>query len=151
MSHELRRITAAEVRVLRSSLLRPFDPPAKLVYHGDDDADTLHVGAFDSGELVGIASVCREAPPADSDFGRGEDCWRLRGMATEPRVRGRGYGRSLLETCFAHVRTAGGLLLWCNARVVALGFYRHMGFVTRGEEFDIPPIGPHYVMTRRLD
>ena len=84
--------------------------------------------------------------PGRSDAG----VWRLRGMATTPEVRGQGFGRALLENCFAHIRARGGTLLWCNARVVALAFYEHLGFVAEGEEFEIVPIGPHYVMTRQL-
>jgi GNAT superfamily N-acetyltransferase len=95
---------------------------------------------------VGIASVCREPMPQ----GREPEGWRLRGMATLPEVRGRGFGRALLEACFAHISAHGGQLLWCNARVVALGFYAHLGFVAEGEQFEIVPIGPHFVMTRRL-
>jgi GNAT superfamily N-acetyltransferase len=71
-------------------------------------------------------------------------------MATVPAVRGRGFGRALLEACFAHVRAHGGTLLWCNARVAALGFYAHLGFVAQGAQFEIVPIGPHFVMTRQL-
>ena len=71
-------------------------------------------------------------------------------MATVPSVRGAGHGRALLELCFDHIRAQGGRLLWCNARVVALGFYKRLGFVAEGPEFDIHPIGPHYVMTRQL-
>ena len=151
MNPAMRPVSAADVRALRGSLLRPGEPPEALVYHGDDAADTLHVGAFANAELVGIASVCREDLPADLRALNAGPCWRLRGMATVSRVRGLGYGRSLLEACFAHIGKQGGTLLWCNARVVALGFYRHLGFVTHGEQFEIPPIGPHYVMTRRLE
>lgn len=140
----IRPISPAQVRELRHSVLRPFDPPEKLVYSGDDAADTLHAGAFQGDTLVGIASVCREPLPDGADTTQ----WRLRGMATVPSVRGKGYGRALLERCFAHIRAEGGTLLWCNARVAALGFYEHLGFVAQGEEFEIVPIGPHYVMTR---
>ena len=139
-------IGAAQVRELRHALLRPFEPPEKIVYSGDDAPDTLHAGAFDGETFVGIASVCREPMPGRGDAG----VWRLRGMATTPGVRGRGFGRALLEACFTHIRARGGTLLWCNARVVALGFYEHLGFIAEGEEFEIVPIGPHYVMTRRL-
>ncbi len=148
----VRAITPVEVRQLRHAVLRPFDPPEKLVYAGDDAPDTLHAGAFVGGELVGIASVCREAMPVGTDSpGSAEGgAWRLRGMATVPAVRGTGLGRALLESCFDHIREQGGDLLWCNARVAALGFYERMGFAAQGEEFEIVPIGPHYVMTRRL-
>jgi len=142
----VRPISAARVRELRHALLRPFEPPEKIVYFGDELPDTLHAGAFEGDAFVGIASVCREPMPGSADAG----AWRLRGMATVPAVRGRGFGRALLEACFAHIRARSGTLLWCNARVVALGFYTHLGFVAQGEEFQIVPIGPHYVMTRRL-
>jgi GNAT superfamily N-acetyltransferase len=142
----VRPIRPAQVRELRHALLRPFEPAEKIVYYGDEAPDTLHAGAFDADRFVGIASVCREPMAGSPDPGQ----WRLRGMATVPAVRGRGAGRALLETCFAHIRAQGGTLLWCNARVVALGFYQHLGFVEQGEEFEIVPIGPHYVMTRRL-
>ncbi|MEY4762072.1 MAG: hypothetical protein RLZZ200_1928 [Pseudomonadota bacterium] len=148
----VRPITPAEVRQLRHDVLRPFDPPERLVYAGDDAAETLHAGAFEGERLVGIASVCREPMPAGSDpCGSVESGqWRLRGMATVPAVRGRGLGRALLEACFDHIRSQGGDLLWCNARVAALGFYLRMGFETQGDELEIAPIGPHFVMTRVL-
>ena len=142
----MRPISAVQVRALRHALLRPFEPPEKIVYSGDDEPDTLHAGAFEGEAFVGIASVCREPMAGSPDSGQ----WRLRGMATVPAVRGRGAGRALLTACFDHIRARGGSLLWCNARVVALGFYTHLGFVAQGEEFQIVPIGPHYVMTRRL-
>lgn len=146
MSLQVRPIAASEVLGLRHQVLRPFDPPEKLVYAGDTVQDALHAGAFDGNSLVGIATVHREPTPGSTDSSH----WRLRGMATVPEVRGRGHGRALLEACFDHIRTHGGRLLWCNARVPALGFYARMGFVAQGEEFEIMPIGPHYVMTRTL-
>lgn len=145
-THHIRPITADQVRLLRHALLRPFEPPSRIVYHGDDAPNTLHAGAFEGPCLVGIASVCHEPMPD----GREPASWRLRGMATLPSVRGAGYGRALLQTCFDHIRAHGGRLLWCNARVVALGFYERLGFVAEGPEFEIVPIGPHYVMTRAL-
>lgn len=145
-AHVVRPISAAQVRELRHAVLRPFEPPEQIVYFGDEAPDTLHAGAFDGTALVGIASVCREPMPGATDASQ----WRLRGMATVPAVRGRGFGRVLLEACFEHIRRHRGRLLWCNARVAALGFYTHLGFVAQGEEFEIVPIGPHYVMTRTL-
>ncbi len=71
-------------------------------------------------------------------------------MATTAAVRGSGAGRRLLQACFQHVRAGGGGLLWCNARLVALGFYERMGLEREGELFELPGIGPHYVMCRWL-
>ena len=69
-------------------------------------------------------------------------------MATDAGVRGAGYGAALLAGCVEEVVGAGGTELWCNARMVAVGFYRRAGFEVVSEEFDVPGIGPHVVMTR---
>lgn len=136
-------VSAAQVRPLRSVVLRPGVPAEKLVYDGDETPDALHLAAIVGDRIVGIASLAREPAPGRA----GADAWRLRGMATLPEVRGRGLGARLLRGCFDHVRRHGGGLLWCNARVVALGFYEKLGLRREGGEFDIPGIGPHYVMT----
>jgi predicted GNAT family N-acyltransferase len=137
----IRRITAEEVRPLRHSVLRPGQAFEETVYPGDDAG--LHLGAFDGDRLVGIASLYEE-----DRIGRGTGGWRLRGMATDPDARGAGYGAGLLAGCVAVVAEAGGTELWCNARMAAVGFYRRAGFEVVGEEFDVPGIGPHVVMTR---
>jgi GNAT superfamily N-acetyltransferase len=141
---ELRPISAAAARQLRSALLRPFESPDELVYFGDDAPDTLHVGAFINGELSGIATVCRDPLPGEE----ATDVWRLRGMAIKPSLQGLGYGRALLERCISHVSARGGRLLWCNGRVSAAGFYRALGFAVSGEEFEVSGTGPHYLMKR---
>lgn len=87
---------------------------------------------------MGIASLYREARLGDG--------WRLRGMATEPDVRGAGFGTALLAACMEHVAASGGGELWCNARVPAVGFYQRAGFEVVSEAFDIAGIGPHVVM-----
>ncbi|HEU4355563.1 MAG TPA: GNAT family N-acetyltransferase [Actinomycetota bacterium] len=143
----LRLIDLRTARQLRHRLLRPHQEPWEIVFDGDDDADTGHFGAFEDDTLVGIASVMREHPPWDPDAAR---AWRLRGMATLPEVRGQGYGGALLERCLAHATDHGAGLVWCRARVPAAGFYRRFGFEGVGDVFDVPPIGPHVLMRRRL-
>ena len=101
------------------------------------------MGAFDGDRLVGIASLYREDRRGGPAGG-----WRLRGMATDPGVRGAGFGAALLAWCIEHAAAAGGSEVWCNARMVAVDFYRRFGFQVVSEEFDIPGIGPHVVMAR---
>lgn len=141
----VRRIDLRTTRQVRHDLLRPHQEPSDIVFDGDDEADTAHLGAFEDDTLVGIASVMREHPPWDPDAAR---AWRLRGMATVPAVRGQGYGEALLERCLAHATDRGAELVWCTARVPAAGFYRRFGFEGVGDVFDIPPIGPHVLMRR---
>ena len=124
-------------------MLRPSQAFAETVDPGDDDEDTVHFAAFDGDRVVGIASLYREPRPGGPSTG-----WRLRGMATEPDVRGGGFGAALLAACVEHVAAAGGGEVWCNARMPALGFYRRAGFDVVSDEFEIPGIGPHVVMAR---
>ena len=148
----VRSVSAAEVRPLRATVLRPGSTPESLVYPGDDGPLAFHAGGGSREALDGIATVYPETPPARH---RGEvpepayapgASFRLRGMATSEAARGTGLGRDLLLACFEHIRQTGGRYLWCNARSGALGFYLKMGLVTVGEEFEMPEIGPHYVM-----
>lgn len=141
----LRPLSAADTRLLRQAVLRPHQRPEELVYPGDDAPDTLHVGAYLGGTQVGVASIYREAQPGVSDAS-----WRLRGMAVTPAVQGQGHGAALLHACMAHARAHGGTRLWCNARTTAAGFYRRLGFKVQGAEFELPGIGPHFLMWRPL-
>jgi len=148
----IRALDAADVRPMRSLVLRPGQPPQNLVYDGDDDPLALHAGAFDGGLLVSIATVYPEAPP-DAHHGAIPEpayasgaAFRLRGMATLPGRQGSGFGQATLGAACAHVREVGAQYLWCNARVSALGFYERLGFRAVGDVFDIAGIGPHYVM-----
>jgi ribosomal protein S18 acetylase RimI-like enzyme len=144
MEFEVRPIGAEETRMLRRLILRPFQQPHELVYPGDLDLQSLHVGAFVGGELMGVASVVPNLMPGDNR----ETAWQLRGMAARPEARRMGLGTAMLRACLRHVACGGGTLLWCNARTHAVPFYRRLGFETKGEEFQVPQSGPHFVMWR---
>ena len=110
----------------------------------DDSPGTLHLGALtDDGTVVGCATWFPEP-------WEGRPAWRLRGMATDPSVRGTGVGSALLQRGLAEARAAGVEVAWCNARTVALAFYRRHGFESVGAEFVTAHGVPHYVMWRTL-
>jgi uncharacterized protein len=128
------------VRPLRHAILRPSQPAEACHYTGDEAAGTLHLAVWRGGRVVAVGSMFAE-----------EGAWRLRGMATEPASRGRGLGGLIVEAFAAEVARRGGGRLWCNARVDAAVFYRRHGFVDEGDVFDLPPIGPHVRLARRVD
>jgi predicted GNAT family N-acyltransferase len=147
VTSEIRPLSAEEVRPLRQVVLRPGQAPESCVYPGDDVADTVHLGALDdAGRVVAIASLYREDRAGGAAGG-----WRLRGMATDPGVRGAGHGAAVLAASIDHVAAAGGSELWCNARMPAVGFYRRAGFEVVSDEFEVEGIGPHVVMVRPSD
>ena len=141
-------VTFVEPRLLwplRLQTLRPGQPQSSVHHDYDESPGSVHVGAFDAdGEVVACASFVPE-PYAD-----GRPAWRLRAMATSPRVRGQGYGARALLFGIAEVRRRGGDLLWCNARSPAVGFYQRLGLRCVGEEFELPDIGPHFLMVLDL-
>jgi ribosomal protein S18 acetylase RimI-like enzyme len=76
--------------------------------------------------------------------------WRIRGMATAEQARGRGLGTAVLEALIEHAGAAGATRVWCNARTPARSLYERAGFRVASAEFEIPGIGPHFVMERSV-
>jgi len=145
----LERVSGAATVGLRQRVLRPHQRPAEVVFPGDGDPETAHVAALaDHGEIVAVGTVGRQPSPlatGDAPAPARSD-WRIRGMATAEAFRRRGIGRAVLGALLAHVAERGGGLVWCNARIPAVGFYRRAGFETRGEPWEEPDIGPHILM-----
>lgn len=143
---DIRPITVQQARIVRLPVLRAGFPPETAVFDHDDDPTTLHLGAFDGERLVGVATFFPEPYPNDPTV----PAWRLRGMATLPDMQRRGVGRALMREGMAAATRAGADVMWFNARVTALGFYRSLGFVAVGDEVVHAMSGAHYVMFRRL-
>ena len=132
----VRRCHPGEVAVLRQQVLRPHQRLDDVAFRRDLDEGSAHFCAEDTqGGIVCVASVCHEAPPWSPGA---EPAWRLRGMATAPEWRGKGAGSQVLAAVVDHVAQAGGGLLWCNARLPAVGFYQRAGMSTTGEAWRSP-------------
>jgi ribosomal protein S18 acetylase RimI-like enzyme len=130
---ELRTIPVAETRALRREVLRPHQTVEELAGHEPPGA--VAFGAFDAGALVAVGLVAPDGEPGD---------WRVRGMATAPRTRGRGAGSEILRALVRHAIAHGATRVWCNARTPALTLYQRVGFRVASDEFHPPGIGPHY-------
>jgi GNAT superfamily N-acetyltransferase len=148
MKHPLaiRFISAPETWPLRLAVLRPNRPPETAHFPGDDLPTTKHFGAFRHEELVGIASLFSAEMPGH----RSATALQLRGMATVPEARRQGVGRALVRACLEYACAQHADILWMNARLAAVPFYRKLGFVISGEKFGIPDVGPHFRMWQRL-
>jgi len=138
---EIREISAEQTRPVRQSVLRPHQHASELVYPGDDDAESFHLGAVRDDEVLAILSMYHEPMPGSKSSG-----WRIRGMASVPEVRGAGYGTKLVEAARERSWSADRSPIWCNARQSAFGFYEKLGFVMVGQLFEIEGIGTHSVM-----
>ena len=130
---------------LRGAVLRAGRP---VEIPGDDDPTTFHLAARTAeGRVVGVVrfhpNPCPWRPEATG-------AWQLRGMATDPSVRGTGAGRALVVEGLLRVARLGGDLVWCDARAVAAGFYERMGFRVITEPYELSPIGPHLGMVTEI-
>lgn len=134
---KLRRVATDEARELRDAVLRAGLAPGGSSYPGDDEPDTLHLGAVIDSVVIAVATICREAPPTTT-AGEVTSAWRLRGMATLSRWRGCGIGERLAVECISHVRGRGATLVWCSARRGSVPFYERLGFEVRGEPYMLP-------------
>jgi ribosomal protein S18 acetylase RimI-like enzyme len=134
---DIRIVDSATTAPLRRAVLRPHFTMEQFLAYPDTSP---HVAVYAGGRVVACASVTPEPMPEDPRDGD----WRLRGMASDPDVRGQGYGAAALTAALDYVREHGGRRVWCNARTGAIGFYERHGFQTRGEEYDLPDAGPHY-------
>ena len=146
MERDVRAISAEATRPLRQLVLRPGRPFEETLFSGDEAPTTTHFGAFDGAELVAVATLL-DAPHPERPEQR---ACQVRGMASHPRVRGRGFGAAALAACLAEAERRGAAWVWCNARAQALGFYTGAGFQLVGAEFEIPGIGPHRRAERSL-
>jgi ribosomal protein S18 acetylase RimI-like enzyme len=147
------RVDVGDTLALRQAVLRPHQTLDEVALPGDDDPSTAAFAAVDAaGGLLSVARVTLEAAPFPTGelSSAGTREWRLRGMATQPDARNRGIGSAVLQAAINYVGARGGGLLWCNARVPAVGLYQRAGFTTHGEEWLDPDIGPHVVMWRRV-
>ncbi|GAB3356282.1 GNAT family N-acetyltransferase [Modestobacter lapidis] len=138
------QVDAAATYPLRAQELRHGRPPE---IDGDDAPYALHLAArLDGGEIVGVVRF----HPRDCPWRQAEAPWQLRGMATDPRVRGLGAGRALVAEGLTRVVQRGADLVWCDARAAAVGFYERIGFTVVTGDYDLRPVGPHRGMVVEL-
>ncbi len=140
------RINSRDTYNLRQKILRPNGTIEDCKFLGDEDDQTFHLGAFINGKLISISSFYFEKHPKLADLYQ----YRLRGMATLPNFQKQGFSSALINMSFTIIKKNLGSVLWCNARETAVGFYKKLGFEILGEKFEIPNIGPHFLMAKNL-
>ncbi|MBI2281935.1 MAG: GNAT family N-acetyltransferase [Bacteroidetes bacterium] len=113
----------------------------------DDLSGTFHVGAFKNGELVSIGTFLIQK----NEKFKEKIQYRLRAMATSPVVRGENFGKKVIDFALVELKKRKVELLWCDAREVALGFYEKIGFKTLGDFYDVPIIGRHKLMYKKIN
>jgi ribosomal protein S18 acetylase RimI-like enzyme len=108
----------------------------------NDPANRFVVGAFEDQELVGTAGFARQTGLKERHKGT---VW---GVFVSSRMRGRGVGRTVLETVLERARECPGIeqmVLQVNTQSVAKRLYESLGFRSFGTELRSLKIGDRYV------
>ena len=134
------------IRPLRHLVLRPNKPFSSTIYLKDNEKKTIHFACIDEGKVLSCATFY----PENQNLIKSENAFRLRGMATHPNFRRKGYGKIILTKSIDYLKSIHCDLIWCNARIVSIDFYKSLGFQIEGNIFNIKDIGEHYVMSKEI-
>ena len=143
---EINKVDAKKIRPLRHSELRKGQDFSTTSYIEDYEAGTFHMACIVDEKIV----TCATFYPEKSSKLKSDNTYRLRGMATDSDFQRKGYATDLMNESFKELKNRDCDMVWCNARLVAVDFYKSSGFKITGEIFDIAEIGPHYYMYKEL-
>ena len=105
----------------------------------DKEKDDILIGAFEEDKMLGCCLLTRVD---DNNV-------RLRQMAVQNNLQGKGIGASMLNFAENVARDAGYKNMVMHARKTALHFYEKLGYKIGSEEFEEITI-PHYIMEKKL-
>lgn len=145
---EVRVIDHAQTHNLRHRVLWPhIQKTEDCVIDIDQRVDAIHLGVYSGGRLISIGSLFEMQSPK-IQYSRQ---YRLRAMATDPEFRHLHSGKMLVEEAIQKLRAMGVEVLWCDARLNAVGFYTKLGFEMLPEVYEVKNIGPHHFMWFEID
>jgi GNAT superfamily N-acetyltransferase len=125
MKYVVRFISAQDCIDLRSRILRPNQPIELCHFTEDHFESTFHLGLVQNEEILSNGTFIQNTHP---HFAQNKNIYRLRGMATDTKFRGRGFGRLILEKAEDILKQKNCEVLWFNARETAFGFYEKCGY-----------------------
>ena len=142
----LKKITASETYSVRLPVLRKGKSVESCQFDGDHLATTIHFGLYLNQELIGIVSLFQKSNPLFPE----KKQFQIRGMAVLENQRKKDFGKTLLIHCEKECRNQDANLIWFNARTEAVGFYEKMGYQKTGTPFEIPDVGEHIIMLKKI-
>ena len=143
---EIKKINSTETIIVRHPVLRFGKPIESCHFEGDDLPTTSHFGLYFEKQLVAIISSFKVQNKLFSE----ENQYQIRGMAVLDEFQKKGFGEALLNYCENEIKLKKGNLIWFNARKTAVGFYKKSGYKILGDRFEIPDVGPHYILFKTI-
>lgn len=142
----VKEISAEETYSIRHPILRAGKPLNTCAFNGDNLETTVHIGIFNKNTVIGVASFMKTSNDLFTEILQ----YQLRGMAVLQEFQGKELGKMLLEHGEGLLQERNIELIWCNARIIAVNFYKRNGYKITGDPFEIDEIGTHYKMYKAL-
>ena len=133
-SKEYEQMVNLRLEIMRKPLGLTFTPE-ELARETDD----ILIASFDDDVMLGCCIL--------TDMKNG--CVRLRQMAVQKNMQGKGIGESMMTFAENLARDKGFKTLTMHARDTAIGFYEKFGYKVKGDKFIEINI-PHHIMEKRL-
>lgn len=124
---------------LRNEILRK---PLHLAFEKEElnkEKNDILIGAFEEDKMLGCCLLTK----IDKEY------VRLRQMAVQDNLQGKGIGASMMNFAENIARDNGYKKMVMHARKTAIGFYEKLGYTVIGSEFVEISI-PHFIMEKRL-
>ncbi len=138
----IKEIQSSETYLVRQEELRKGKPLETCHFEGDDEKTTKHFGIELNEKIIGIVSVYQ----VNSQLFFDENQFQIRGMAVLEAHQQKGYGALLIERAEKYCFEKNASVIWFNAREKAVPFYEKNGYQTKGNSFEIPEVGTHFIM-----
>lgn len=134
-SREYKKMVNLRYEILRKPLNLAFDQKEL-----DREKHDILIGAFEEDKILGCCLLTKVD----------KHSVRLRQMAVQNNLQGKGIGASMMHFAENVARDAGYKKIIMHARKTAIGFYEKLGYKVSGHEFTEISI-PHYIMEKKLD
>ncbi len=124
---------------LRNDILRQ---PLGLKFTPDElekEKEDILIAAFDDEDMLACCMLTKVE----------KDCLRLRQMAVQNNLQGKGIGASMMNFAELISKDKGYKKLIMHARETAVGFYEKLGYKVVGDKFTEVTIA-HYIMEKKL-
>ena len=138
----IKKVSANYIKKFRIITLYKSNQRKFAFYKEDSRKTTEHFLLFKNKEVVSGLTLIKEV-----EFNK----YQIRGMFTLKKFREMGYGSKLLKKLeLDNLNKSKSFLIWCNARIDAVDFYKKNNYKVVGKKFLIKNIGLHYRMEKKL-
>ncbi len=124
---------------LRNEILRKPLGMSLALQELANEKDDIFIAAYEDDQMLGC---CILSPVKN-------DTVRMRQMAVQGNLQGKGIGASIMNFAENLARDKGFKKIYMHARNSAIGFYEKFGFKVKGNEFHEVNL-PHHIMEKEL-